>query len=150
MYFGGRMRRGSACVVRFRPEQICAVTDSVLEQQWLVRLISSVGWASERLSPIRVQGRAQVGCLRVKTLLLDERAIFNTPFYTIVLFIFLCLLPVTYVVFCALNNNKRRILNYSRYYGFPYKLFSWLSCTARSILDFTKNSDFYRAIKITF
>jgi len=34
-------QRGSACVVRFRPEQIYAVTDSVSEQQWSVRLISS-------------------------------------------------------------------------------------------------------------
>ena len=30
----------SACVVRFRPEQTCAVTDSVSEQQWSVRSIS--------------------------------------------------------------------------------------------------------------
>ena len=32
--------RGSACVVRFRPEQICAVTDSGSEQQRSVRSIS--------------------------------------------------------------------------------------------------------------
>ena len=41
---GGEWRRARICVcgsVRFRPEQICAVTDSVSEQQRSVRSISS-------------------------------------------------------------------------------------------------------------
>ena len=46
---------GSACVVRFRPEQICAVTDSVSEQQWLVHAVSNRGSNGTRSWQIKVR-----------------------------------------------------------------------------------------------